>query len=122
MTFRFIRTSSLVVAFLSMVMISGVRAQDEATADEAAAEDDHGPWIVSFADAKETAGGSGRAILMEFTGSDWCPPCIALHDTVLVTDVFNEQIPEDFVLLKLDNPRDKSHQSEEEQAQYQALQ
>jgi thiol-disulfide isomerase/thioredoxin len=58
---------------------------------------------------------------MEFTGSDWCPPCKALHKNVLVKDVFKKEMPKHFILLKLDNPRDKSKQTPEEQAQYKKL-
>jgi thioredoxin-related protein len=78
-------------------------------------------WLVSLEKAKEQAAKEGKDILMEFTGSDWCPPCKALHSKVLVTDVFMTEVPKQFVLLKLDNPRDKSHQTEEEQAQYKEL-
>ena len=65
-------------------------------------------WLVSFEKAKELAAKEGKPILMEFTGSDWCPPCKALHKNVLGTDVFKAEIKKDFILLVLDNPRDKS--------------
>ena len=78
-------------------------------------------WTVSFAEAKAEAAKTGKSILMEFTGSDWCPPCIKLHKTVLVTDVFKTEAPKHFILLKLDNPRDKSKQSMDEISQYRKL-
>ena len=78
-------------------------------------------WLVSFEKAKEQAAKEGKPILMEFTGSDWCPPCKALHKNVLVKDVFKEEMPKHFVLLKLDNPRDKSKQTPEEIEQYKKL-
>ena len=68
-------------------------------------------WIVDFEAAKELAAKEGKDILMEFTGSDWCPPCIALKKKVLDTDVFKTKAPEKFILLKLDSPRDKSKQT-----------
>tara|TARA_B110000495_G_scaffold131292_1_gene114488 strand:- start:254 stop:1039 length:786 start_codon:yes stop_codon:yes gene_type:complete len=58
---------------------------------------------------------------MEFTGSDWCPPCKALHKNVLVKDIFKEEMPKHYILLKLDNPRDKSKQTDAEKAQYKEL-
>jgi thioredoxin-related protein len=78
-------------------------------------------WLVSFEKAKELAAKEGKPILMEFTGSDWCPPCKALHKNVLVKDVFKKEMPKHFVLLKLDNPRDKSKQTPEEIEQYKKL-
>ncbi len=78
-------------------------------------------WLVDFHAAKEKAAKEGKEILMEFTGSDWCPPCKALQEKVLSKDVFREKMPEKYVLLKLDSPRDKSKQSPEEIEQYQKL-
>ncbi len=78
-------------------------------------------WLVSFEKAKAAAAKEGKAIFMEFTGSDWCPPCIALQKNVLSKDVFKEQMPRHFILLKLDSPRDKSKQSPEEIEQYKTL-
>lgn len=78
-------------------------------------------WTVSFEEAKKMAAETGKDILMEFTGSDWCTPCKALHKAVLSKDVFLKKAPENYILLKLDNPRDKSHQTEEEIAQYKEL-
>ncbi|HIN55215.1 MAG TPA: thioredoxin family protein [Planctomycetes bacterium] len=78
-------------------------------------------WVRSFAEAKELAAKEGKSILMEFTGSDWCPPCKALHKNVLGTDTFKNEITKDFILLVLDNPRDKSLVTDAEQEQYKKL-
>ncbi len=78
-------------------------------------------WLVSFEKAKAQAAKEGKPILMEFTGSDWCPPCKALHKNVLVKDVFKKEMPKHFVLLKLDNPSDKGEQTLEEIDQYKKL-
>ncbi len=78
-------------------------------------------WLVDFEKAKAQAAKEGKPILMEFTGSDWCPPCKALHKNVLVKDVFKQEMPKNFILLKLDNPKNKSNQTPEEIAQYKKL-
>ena len=98
--------------FLALVLVLSLGAR-YAAADEG--------WLVSLEKAKEQAAKEGKDILMEFTGSDWCPPCKAFHKNVLITDVFMTEVPKTYILLKLDNPRDKSNQSEEEQAQYKEL-
>ena len=77
-------------------------------------------WTRSFEEAKELAAKEGKSILMEFTGSDWCPPCKALHKNVLSQEVF-QTVKEDYILLVLDNPRDKSLVTPAEQEQYQQL-
>ena len=104
------------------LMIATILGCSETTTEEQSSElEDASGWLVSFAEAKAKSTEEGKPILMEFTGSDWCPPCIALHDNVLTSDVFKQQIPEKFILLKLDNPRDKSKQTPEEIAQYKKL-
>ena len=76
---------------------------------------------MDFEKAQAQAAKEGKSILMEFTGSDWCPPCKALQKNVLSKDVFNTEMPKSFVLLKLDSPRDKSKQTPEEIEQYKVL-
>lgn len=78
-------------------------------------------WLVSFEEAKAAAAKEKKTIFMQFTGSDWCGYCIKLEKNVLSKDVFKTEAPKHFVLLKLDNPRDKSKQSDEEKAQYPKL-
>ena len=80
-----------------------------------------GGWLVDFEKAKAQAAKEGKSILMEFTGSDWCPPCKALTANVLSKDVFKTEMPKNFVLLKIDSPRDKSKQTPEEIEQYKVL-
>ena len=48
-----------------------------------------------------------KKILLDFTGSDWCPPCIKLHNDVFVTKEFADFAKENLVLVKLDFPRNK---------------
>ena len=78
-------------------------------------------WLVDFEKAKAQAAKEGKSLLMEFTGSDWCPPCKSLAKNVLTQDVFKNEVPKNFILLKLDNPRDKSKQTPEEIEQYKTL-
>ena len=114
---RFAFLGLMAVSFASSVMTLG--AQEDAP--PAVEPVDHTGWLVDFDEAKTTADTEEKDILIEFTGSDWCPPCKALYANVISTDAFKEQAPEKFTLLLLDNPRDKSHQSEAEQAQYQRM-
>lgn len=59
----------------------------------------------------------GKHVLMDFTGSDWCGWCIKLNKEVFSHDEFKSQVPNDFVLIELDFPRDKSKLTPETIAQ-----
>ncbi|MCM8537513.1 MAG: thioredoxin family protein [Lentisphaeraceae bacterium] len=78
-------------------------------------------WETDFRNALKLSKESGKPIFMEFTGSDWCGPCIALHKTVFSTDAFKKFADENFVLLELDFPKGKK-QAQELQQQNQYLQ
>ncbi len=61
-------------------------------------------WTTDFPAAQAEAEASGKDLLMDFTGSDWCGWCIKLKDEVFLTDAFKAAAPEDFVLVELDFP------------------
>lgn len=76
-------------------------------------------WTENFADAQKAAETDKKDLLLEFTGSDWCPPCKELAKNVFSHDAFAEGAGIDFVLVKLDYPN--APQSDELKAQNQAL-
>ena len=56
--------------------------------------------------ALEKAGKSGQPVLVDFTGSDWCPGCIYLRKNIFDTDAFAKYAEDNnFVLVELDFPR-----------------
>ncbi|MEM6853789.1 MAG: thioredoxin family protein [Planctomycetota bacterium] len=61
-------------------------------------------WTEDFPAAQAEAKEAGKDLLLEFTGSDWCPPCKALNGEVFSTSAFMDSAPSDFVLVKLDFP------------------
>ena len=68
-----------------------------------AAED----WLTDFEQAKAEAESGNVPILANFTGSDWCPPCMLLDQEVFSTEAFKTFAAEHFVLFKADFPRNK---------------
>lgn len=74
---------------------------------------DEGPWLTDFAKAQAQAKAENKMILMDFNGSDWCPPCKALRKNVLNSQAFLDFAKENLVLLDVDFPHRK-HQSEEQ--------
>ena len=49
-----------------------------------------------------------KTVLIDFTGSDWCPPCKALNKEVFSTKEFADYAKDKFVLVELDFPRTKT--------------
>jgi thiol-disulfide isomerase/thioredoxin len=58
-----------------------------------------------FPDIVKRAEAQNRPILLEFTGSDWCPPCKAMAKTVFETSQFEKFAKENLVFVKLDFPK-----------------
>lgn len=65
------------------------------------------PWLTDYKKAQEQAKSSNKLLLLEFTGSDWCPPCRMLQKEVFSTPEFQDYASKNFVLLELDFPRAK---------------
>lgn len=64
-------------------------------------------WIEDLGEGLAEARRSGKHVLVDFTGSDWCPPCKALDQELLSKDSFRRTVGDDFVLVALDYPRSK---------------
>ena len=69
-------------------------------------------WHDSFEAAREQALVSGKPILADFTGSDWCSWCVKLKKDVFNKPEFEAWARENVVLLELDYPQ-RSRQSSE---------
>lgn len=66
-----------------------------------------GTWLTDMEKAQATAKEEKKMLLMDFTGSDWCPPCKALHSKVLTSKEFVDYAKENLVLLEVDFPHQK---------------
>lgn len=63
-------------------------------------------WETNFEQAKKIALENKKDLLVEFSGSDWCPPCKKLKQEIFQNLEFNGS--ENFVLVELDFPQDTS--------------
>lgn len=79
-------------------------------------------WTHDFAAAKKQAAAGKMDLLLDFTGSDWCPPCKALTANILSKDEFHTLTKDKLVLVELDFPQNKSKLSDAIQAQNMRLQ
>lgn len=62
-------------------------------------------WKTDFAKAQREAAAEHKFILLNFSGSDWCIPCIRLHKEVFESDAFAEVAEKTLVLANADFPR-----------------
>ena len=62
-------------------------------------------WLTDLDEAKAKARAENKAILVDFTGSDWCGWCVQLRTTILDTEAFRSYAADKFVLLEVDVPR-----------------
>ncbi|HMJ66455.1 MAG TPA: thioredoxin family protein [Candidatus Binatia bacterium] len=69
-------------------------------------------WTTDLSKAQEKAKKEKKLVLVDFTGSDWCPPCKALHKNVFTSEEFLKYAKDNLVLVELDFPHGKQ-QSEE---------
>lgn len=64
-------------------------------------------WLVNLDEAYALSKATGKPILANFTGSDWCGWCIKLKNAVFVTEEFKTWAAQNVILLELDYPRKK---------------
>jgi thioredoxin-related protein len=67
-------------------------------------------WQTDFEAAKNTAKQKDLYILLSFSGSDWCGPCIRLHKEIFERKDFSELAQGKLVLVNADFPRQKKNQ------------
>lgn len=67
-------------------------------------------WHTNMQEAKQIAQKEHRHILLNFSGSDWCGPCILLRKEILDNPVFQQMADSSLVLVNADFPRKKKNQ------------
>jgi len=73
------------------------------------------PWGTDLDKAKESAQAGHKLIMLNFSGSDWCGPCIRMHKELFESKTFSEYANDHLVLVSADFPRLKKHQLSPEQ-------
>ena len=73
---------------------------------------EEGAWQTDFSKAQARARSEKKMVLMDFNGSDWCPPCKALRKTVLNSEEFKDFAKDNLVLVDVDFPHQKQQTEE----------
>ena len=71
-------------------------------------------WQPDFDTAIQTAKEKHHLILINFSGSDWCGPCMRLHHEIFENETFLKVADTSLVLVNADFPRDKKNQLSKE--------
>ncbi|RYZ22459.1 MAG: thioredoxin family protein [Chitinophagaceae bacterium] len=72
-------------------------------------------WETDFTKAQQKAQQEHKFILLNFSGSDWCIPCIKLHKELFESPVFTAFSDSSLVLVNADFPRLKKNSLSKEQ-------
>ncbi len=66
-------------------------------------------WGNDMASAQKRAIDENKYILLNFSGSDWCAPCILLKKEVFANEEFIQLASEKLILMRADFPRMKKN-------------
>ena len=75
-------------------------------------------WQTDFKKAQQSAKENHKLILLNFSGSDWCGPCIRLKKEIFDNETFVKFSTEHLVLVNADFPRLKKNQLSKEQQKH----
>jgi thioredoxin-related protein len=69
-------------------------------------------WSSDYTKALETAKAQNKRVLLDFTGSDWCGPCIQFKKRVFSRPEFAAYAEKNLVLVEVDYPQRKKQSAE----------
>jgi thioredoxin-related protein len=67
-------------------------------------------WHNSLEEAEKIAQKEHKYILLNFSGSDWCGPCIRMRKEIFESPVFKQMADTELILVNADFPRNKRNQ------------
>jgi thioredoxin-related protein len=66
-------------------------------------------WKTNFEDAKNQAIIENKNIVLVFSGSDWCAPCIKLDNNIWQSEEFKKEAEQKWIVYKADFPKKKAN-------------
>jgi thioredoxin-related protein len=67
-------------------------------------------WHNNLNEAEKIAQKEHKYILLNFSGSDWCGPCIRMRKEFFESQVFKQMADTELILVNADFPRNKKNQ------------
>jgi len=96
------KTIKLTNIILFLILVTGnLQAQD---------------WQTDMQKARQMATKENRNILLVFSGSDWCAPCIKLEEKIWKSNEFRQYAQEHLIMVRADFPRRKRNKLPKELA------
>lgn len=71
-------------------------------------------WNTSLDAAKKQAQAQDKNIILVFSGSDWCAPCIKLDKNIWQSEAFKAEAAKEWIMVKADFPKKKGNLQTEE--------
>ncbi|MFT6839128.1 MAG: thioredoxin-related protein [Sediminicola sp.] len=71
-------------------------------------------WKENYQEAITMAQKEDKPIILVFSGSDWCAPCIKLDRDIWQSDEFKSYAKQNYVLYRADFPRKKENKLKEQ--------
>jgi thioredoxin-related protein len=71
-------------------------------------------WKANFEEAKAIAAQEDKNIILVFSGSDWCAPCIKLDKVVWQSEEFKKEAEKNWIIYKADFPKKRTNQLTQE--------
>lgn len=71
-------------------------------------------WQTNYAEAVVFAKDQDKPIILVFSGSDWCAPCIKLDREIWQSEEFTKYAKQNYILYRADFPRKKINKLAEE--------
>lgn len=72
-------------------------------------------WLHNLDDAQAIARKENKYIILNFSGSDWCGPCIRMHKEIFDSEAFQDFAKDKLVLVNADFPRLKKNRLPKDQ-------
>ena len=72
-------------------------------------------WHNNIDEAKQVAAKEHKYIILNFSGSDWCGPCIRMHKEIFDDSSFQQFASSALIMVNADFPRNKKNQLSKEQ-------
>jgi protein disulfide-isomerase len=69
-------------------------------------------WQTDYAKALATAKEQNKQVLLDFTGSDWCGPCIELRKRVFSQAEFRKYADKNLIFVEVDYPQRKKQSAD----------
>jgi thioredoxin-related protein len=72
-------------------------------------------WHYNLDEARQLAAKEHKYVLLNFSGSDWCGPCIRMHKEIFDDSTFKQFANSNLIMVNADFPRNKKNQLSREQ-------